>query len=142
MEDVARARHLLHQFSEALDALDAAERDRFRATARDEAAAADIVALEDYNKGIFTDDPTAAVFRVTKVGRVRADGSFYGAGFYTSVNSDYDAAEKARQTVDEFNESVNLDGLLQVAAREIVAFGNSFWEKITQSKFESLKVLP
>ena len=65
-----------------------------------------------------------------------------GAGFYTTVNSNYESAEKAKQTVDEFNESVNLDGLLQVAAREIVAFGNSFWEKITPSKFESLKVLP
>ena len=65
-----------------------------------------------------------------------------GAGFYTTVNNNYESAEKAKQIVDEFNESVNLDGLLQVAAREIVAFGNSFWEKITPSKFESLKVLP
>ena len=34
-------------------------------------------------KVIFTDEPTSAVFRVTEIGRVRADGSFYGAGFYT-----------------------------------------------------------
>lgn len=65
-----------------------------------------------------------------------------GAGFYTTANSNYEAAEKAKQIVDEFNETVNLDGLLQVAAREIVAFGNSFWEKITPSKFENLKILP
>jgi len=65
-----------------------------------------------------------------------------GAGFYTTVNEEYSEAEKVKEILDEFNESVNLDGLLQVGAREIVAFGNSFWEKITPNRLESLKVLP
>jgi len=65
-----------------------------------------------------------------------------GSGFYTTANKDYKMADRAKRIVDEFNESVNLDGLLQVGAREIVAFGNSFWEKVTLSRLESLKVLP
>ena len=52
-----------------------------------------------------------------------------GAGFYTTANEQYARASEAKQAVDEFNETVNLDQLLQVAAREIVASGNSFWLK-------------
>jgi len=65
-----------------------------------------------------------------------------GAGFYTTVNPDYAQAEKAKAVVDEFNEQVNLDGLLQVGVREVVATGNSFWEKITPDHLEGLKILP
>jgi len=65
-----------------------------------------------------------------------------GAGFYTTVNADYAQAEKAKAVVDEFNEAVNLDGLLQVGVREVVATGNSFWEKIAPDHLESLKILP
>jgi len=65
-----------------------------------------------------------------------------GAGFYTTVNADYAQAEKAKAVVDEFNEQVNLDGLLQVGVREVVATGNSFWEKVTPDRLESLKILP
>jgi len=65
-----------------------------------------------------------------------------GAGFYTTVNADYAQAEKAKAVVDEFNEQVNLDGLLQVGVREVVATGNSFWEKITPDHLEGLKILP
>jgi hypothetical protein len=52
-----------------------------------------------------------------------------GLGFYTTVNKEYAQAERAKQIVDEFNEDVNLDELLQIGAREIVASGNSFWLK-------------
>jgi len=65
-----------------------------------------------------------------------------GAGFYTTVNADYAQAEKAKAVVDEFNEQVNLDGLLQVGVREVVATGNSFWEKVTSDHLENLKILP
>jgi len=35
-------------------------------------------------KGIFIDAPTPAVFRVTREGRVRADGAYWGSGFVTT----------------------------------------------------------
>jgi hypothetical protein len=65
-----------------------------------------------------------------------------GMGFYTTVNEEYEHAEEAKQVVDEFNEKVNLDGLLQIGAREIVASGNSFWLKTEPEHLENLKVLP
>jgi len=65
-----------------------------------------------------------------------------GMGFYTTVKEDYEEAEEAKAVVDEFNESVNLDGLLQIGAREIVASGNSFWLKTNNVKPFGLKILP
>jgi len=65
-----------------------------------------------------------------------------GMGFYTTVNEDYERAEEAKATVDEYNETVNLDGLLQIGAREIVASGNSFWLKTNDVKPFGLKILP
>jgi hypothetical protein len=65
-----------------------------------------------------------------------------GMGFYTTVNQDYEKAEEAKGVVDEFCEAVNLDGLLQVGAREIVASGNSFWLKIEPDQLENLKIMP
>jgi hypothetical protein len=65
-----------------------------------------------------------------------------GGGFYTTVNRDYAEADETKRVIDDFNENVNLDALLQVGAREIVAFGNSFWEKITSNRLENLKILP
>ena len=65
-----------------------------------------------------------------------------GMGFYTTVNEEYGQAEKAKQIIDEFNETVNLDGLLQIGARETVAIGNSFWEKVEPTKLEHLRILP
>ena len=65
-----------------------------------------------------------------------------GMGFYTTVNPEYARAEEAKRVVDEFNEAVNLDGLLQIGAREVVACGNSFWEKIEPSRLEQLRILP
>jgi len=60
-----------------------------------------------------------------------------GMGFYTTAED-----EKAKKIVDDFSSLVNLDGLLQKTAREVVAYGNCFWEKIEPEKLESLKLLP
>ncbi len=65
-----------------------------------------------------------------------------GMGFYTTVNPEYAGAEEAKRVVDEFNEAVNLDGLLQIGTREIVACGNSLWEKIEPNHLEQLRTLP
>lgn len=62
-----------------------------------------------------------------------------GMGFYTTAAEGF---EEAKKVVDDFNEHVNLDGLLQTTAREIVAFGNSFWEKIEPEQLEILTLLP
>jgi len=65
-----------------------------------------------------------------------------GMGFFTTVSPGYEEAEEAKRVVDDFCEAVNLDGLLQVGAREIVACGNSFWLKIEPDRLENLKILP
>jgi hypothetical protein len=65
-----------------------------------------------------------------------------GMGFYTTINEEYEHAEKAKKIIDEFNETVNLDSLLQIGAREIVASGNSFWLKTEPEHLKDLKVLP
>jgi len=65
-----------------------------------------------------------------------------GMGFFTTVNQNYTEANEAKQAVDDFCEAVNLDGLLQTGAREIVACGNSFWLKIEPDHLENLKILP
>jgi len=49
-----------------------------------------------------------------------------GMGFFTTVSEDYEKAGDAKKVVDEFCEKVNLDGLLQIGAREVVGSGNSF----------------
>jgi hypothetical protein len=65
-----------------------------------------------------------------------------GAGFYTTINEQYAKAKETKQIVDSFNETVNLDELLQIAAREIVASGNSFWLKTEPEHLQNLKILP
>jgi len=65
-----------------------------------------------------------------------------GVGFYTTVDEDYPGAQEAKQVVDEFCEKVNLDGLLQIGAREIIMCGNSFWEKVEPDNLEELRILP
>lgn len=65
-----------------------------------------------------------------------------GAGFYTTANAEYAEAEKVKRLVDGFCEWVNLDGLLQTGAREIIASGNSFWEKIEPDRLMDLRILP
>ena len=49
-----------------------------------------------------------------------------GEGFYTTINEQYAKVKQTKQTIDNFNEAVNLDELLQIAAREIVVSGNGF----------------
>jgi len=65
-----------------------------------------------------------------------------GVGFYTTVDYSYPKAREAKEIVDDFCESVNLDGLLHISAREIIAAGNSFWEKIEPNNLEDLRILP
>jgi hypothetical protein len=67
-----------------------------------------------------------------------------GMGFYTTTASEkeYKDAAKAKQIIDDFCEAINLDGLLQVGSREIVACGNSFWLKQEPDDLQQLKVLP
>lgn len=62
-----------------------------------------------------------------------------GMGFYTTAAEGF---ENVKKVVDDFNESVNLDELLQTTAREITGFGNSFWEKIEPERLKNLKLLP
>ncbi len=65
-----------------------------------------------------------------------------GAGFNTTVNEEYSHATEAKRVVDDFCEFVNLDGLLQTGAREIIASGNSFWEKVEPARLMDLRILP
>jgi hypothetical protein len=62
-----------------------------------------------------------------------------GPGFYTTAEK---AFKEAKAVVDDFCASVNLDELLLSTAREVVAFGNCFWEKVTPARLENLKMLP
>jgi len=65
-----------------------------------------------------------------------------GMGFYTTANEEYANAAEAKSAVDEFCEAVNLDMMLQIGTREIIATGNSFWEKIEPERLETLRILP
>jgi len=60
-----------------------------------------------------------------------------GAGFYTTAE-----LPEAKTVVDTFNEVSHIDELLLQTAREIVAFGNCFWEKLEPAKLENLQLLP
>jgi len=64
-----------------------------------------------------------------------------GMGFYTTAE-EHEGAEEAKNAVDEFCEQVDLDGMLQIGAREVIAVGNSFWEKIEPEKLVNLRILP
>ncbi|MFQ5871529.1 MAG: hypothetical protein ACE5IB_05175 [Candidatus Geothermarchaeales archaeon] len=64
-----------------------------------------------------------------------------GVGYYTSA-ADRPLGRRAKAAVDRFAEDVNLDGLLLQGAREIIAFGNSFWEKVEPEHLDRLKILP
>jgi hypothetical protein len=68
--------------------------------------------------------------------------SAVGAGFYTTVDGNYEKAEEAKRIVDEFNEDVNLDTLLCDMARGLIACGNDFWLKLTPEKLAELHRLP
>jgi len=60
-----------------------------------------------------------------------------GAGFYTTAK-----LPEAKTVVDAFNEVIHMDELLLQTAREVVAFGNCFWEKLEPQKLETLQILP
>src|SRR3989304_10169298 len=53
--------------------------------------------------------------------------SAVGAGFYTTVNENYEKAGEAKRIVDRFNENVNLDALLCDMAPGVIACGHRFW---------------
>jgi hypothetical protein len=65
-----------------------------------------------------------------------------GMGFYTTFNTEYYRGKKAKQRIDDFNEQVNLDGLLLDGTRYLVACGNDFWLKITPVRLEDFLRLP
>ena len=65
-----------------------------------------------------------------------------GIGFYTTVNEEYEKAEKAKEVVDKFNADVNLDALLCNMARVLISCGNDFWLRITPESLEDLHRLP
>jgi hypothetical protein len=68
--------------------------------------------------------------------------SAVGAGFYTTVDGNYEKAGEAKRIVDEFNEDVNLDTMLCDMARGLIACGNDFWLKLTPEKLSELHRLP
>jgi len=68
--------------------------------------------------------------------------SAVGAGFYTTVNENYEKAAEAKRIVDGFNEDVNLDALLCDMARTLIACGNDFWLKLTPERLTALQRLP
>lgn len=67
-----------------------------------------------------------------------------GMGFYTTCapENEYADAAKAKEIVDDFNERNNIDDLLQVTARELVATGNAVWQLFTPDKIETVKRVP
>lgn len=68
--------------------------------------------------------------------------SSVGMGFYTTANEKYENAKEAKEAVDNFNEGVNLDGLLNDMARVLIACGNDFWLKLTPEKLANVHRLP
>jgi hypothetical protein len=68
--------------------------------------------------------------------------SSVGSGFYTTVNDEYEKAAQAKQAIDNFNETVNLDALLGDMARMLIACGNDFWLKLTPQNTQALHRLP
>lgn len=95
------------------------------------------VTFEDHLKA-YVKDPACGAFVDFLADQV------VGMGFYTTCASpeEYRDAEKAKEAVDAFNEQVNLDEKLQIGAREIIATGNSFWEKIEPDTLVNLSILP
>jgi len=67
-----------------------------------------------------------------------------GAGFYTTCASEkeYEGATKARQIIDDWNMRNNLDGMLQVLTKELIATGSTIAEKVTPKKLEKLVHVP
>ncbi len=68
--------------------------------------------------------------------------SAVGMGFYTTVDENYEKAEEAKATVDNFCEDVNLDSLLNDMARRLIACGNDFWLKLKPERLVDLVRMP
>jgi hypothetical protein len=64
--------------------------------------------------------------------------------FYTTCapEKDYPDAAKAKVAVDDFCETVNLDGLLHDMAVRLIACGNDFWLRLTPDKLSEFVRMP
>jgi hypothetical protein len=65
-------------------------------------------------------------------------------GFYTTCapEKEYPEAKKAKAYVDDFCETVNLDGLLHDMAIRLIACGNDFWLKLNPDKLSEFVRMP
>ena len=68
--------------------------------------------------------------------------SAVGAGFYTTIDVNYEKTAEAKRVVDGFNEAVNMDAMLCDMARTLIACGNDFWLKLSPEKLTDLRRLP
>jgi hypothetical protein len=68
--------------------------------------------------------------------------SAVGSGFYTTIDEKYESGAEAKAVIDNFNESVNLDTLLNDMARSLIACGNDFWLKLNPENLKELHRLP
>ena len=68
--------------------------------------------------------------------------SSVGMGFYTTANEEFEGAEDVKRMIDEFNETVNLDMLLNDMARALIACGNDFWLKLMPEKLVDVRRMP
>ena len=68
--------------------------------------------------------------------------STVGMGFYTTVDENYERAKEAKAAVDNFCESINLDGLLNDMAKPLIACGNDFWLKLSPDKLTDTLRMP
>ena len=64
--------------------------------------------------------------------------------FYTTcaAEKDYPEAGKAKASVDDFCEEINLDGLMHDMAVRLIACGNDFWLKLSPSKLSEFVRMP
>ena len=56
-----------------------------------------------------------------------------GPGFYTTAED-----EKAKELIDDYCARINLDDMMLTTAKEVVGFGNCFWERTE----DSVKIIP
>jgi hypothetical protein len=91
------------------------------------------VMMDDYRKD--------SVFR-DSVDLITAQNT--GAGFYTTCapEEDYKQAAKAKAVVDKWNLTNNLDGKLQVLAKELVITGSAVAEKIEPGNLQKFRHIP
>jgi hypothetical protein len=91
------------------------------------------VMMDDYRKD--------SVFR-DSIDLITAQNT--GAGFYTTCapEGDYKQAAKAKAVVDKWNLTNNLDGKLQVLAKELVITGSAVAEKIEPGNLQKFRHIP